>query len=359
MISSLLQACIAFSLTLLWIIILSPMAIRIGLVDAPNQRKQHEGEIPIVGGIAIFLTLIIAAALWGQADPSTPEKQTNALLPFLTAGGLLVVIGILDDRLQLTVLTRILAEVAVAVILVESLDLRLSNLGDLLGTGAIKLSGYLAYIFTVLVIFVVVNAYNMLDGMDGLLGIIVMITILAFHVFTGLEPGLISITVIASLTAFLVSNLGLVWFIPKSFLGDAGSKLLGLIVVALVLLVTSRQVGNDRIILPATALYLLGLPLFDMAFTTLRRLARRKSPVRADNTHIHHLLHMMGLSGRRSLLLIGSLGLIIPSLGLMLARAGVAESQQFGIFVGCFAIYCIVMSQAWHVAGRWGRRGSP
>ena len=359
MMSPLIQACIAFSLTLLWICILSPVAIRIGLVDAPNQRKQHEGEIPIVGGIAIFLTLIFAAALWGHTDPGTHEGQASALMPFLTAGGLLVIIGILDDRLHLTVLTRILAEVAVAVILVESLDLRLSNLGDLLGTGAIKFTGYIAYMFTVLVIFVVVNAYNMLDGMDGLLGIIVMITMFAFHVFTGLEPGLISVTVIASLTAFLVSNLGLVWFIPKSFLGDAGSKLLGLIVVALVLLVTSRQVGNDRIISPVTALYLLGLPLFDMAFTTARRAARGQSPVQADNTHIHHLLRLMGLSGRRSLLLIGSLGLIIPSLGLMLARADVAESQQFGIFAGCFAIYCIVMSQAWHVAGRWVRREWP
>lgn len=357
--TSLLQACIAFSLTLFWISILSPLAIRVGLVDAPNQRKQHEGEVPIVGGIAIFLTLIIAAALWGQADLSTPARQGGALVPFLTAAGLLVIIGILDDRLHLTVLTRILSEVAVAVILVESLDLRLSNLGDLLGTGAIKFSGYLAYIFTVLVIFVVVNAYNMLDGMDGLLGIIVMITMLVFHVFTGLEPGLISIIVIASLTAFLISNLGLVWFIPKSFLGDAGSKLLGLIVVALVLLVTARQVGNDRIIPPVTALYLLGLPLFDMAFTTMRRVARGQSPVRADNTHIHHLLQLLGLSDRFSLLLIGSLGLIIPLLGLMLARASVAENQQFAIFLGCFAIYCIAMSQAWHIAGRWSRRKKP
>ena len=152
--------------------------------------------------------------------------------------------------------------------------------------------------------------------------------------------------------AFLISNLGLAPSIPKSFLGDAGSKLLGFIVVALTLSVTSAQIGHVRYVQPITAVYLLGLPLFDMAFTTLRRVLKGKSPIRADNTHIHDLLRELGLSGKRALLLIGAAGASIPFMGLMLAKAGTPESYQFSILVGAFILYCVVMSQAWYVARR-------
>ncbi|MEQ9462525.1 MAG: MraY family glycosyltransferase [Haliea sp.] len=347
---ALLQATLAFCLTLFCIWALTPVAMWCGLVDAPNHRKQHAGSIPLIGGIAIYVALLVAALVWGQTQGKAQGLETHVINTFLAAGGMLVLLGVLDDRFHLSVFTRVLAEVAVALFLIESLDLRLASLGDLLGVGKVRLSDWLSYPFTVLVIFVVINAYNMLDGMDGLLGIIVLITIFAFHLLTGLPPGLITIVISAALVAFLISNLGLAPSIPKTFLGDAGSKLLGFIVVALTLSVTSQQVGQVRYVQPITAVYLLGLPMFDMAFTTLRRLFSGKSPVRADNTHIHHLLRELGLSDKRALLLIGSAGVSIPFLGLMLARANTPESYQFSILIGAFLMYCILMSQAWHIA---------
>lgn len=355
----LLQATLAFSLTLFCIWAFAPFAMRLGLVDAPNQRKQHKGHIPLVGGVAIYLALLSACIVWGQTHPGGLGDRTDVLILFMSAGGMLVVLGILDDRFHLSVFTRTMAEIGIALFLIESLDLRLANLGDIFGLGKIKLSDWLSYPFTVLIIFVVVNAYNMLDGMDGLLGIIILITLFGFHLFSGLPPGLITIVISSSLIAFLISNLGLAPFIPKSFLGDAGSKLLGFIVVALTLSVTSAQVGQVRHIQPITAAYLMGLPLFDMAFTSLRRILKGKSPVRADNTHIHHLMRKMGLSGRRSLLLIGSLGAAIPFLGLMLHRSGTPESFQFTILTGTFLLYCVVMSQAWYIAERLPARTPP
>tara|TARA_R110002094_G_scaffold7498_36_gene16860 strand:- start:1143 stop:2267 length:1125 start_codon:yes stop_codon:yes gene_type:complete len=347
---TLLQAALAFSLTLFCIWALAPVAMRLGLVDAPNHRKLHQGSIPLVGGLAIYLALLAVSIVGGQTDEGHHALRPDIVRVFLTAGGMLVVLGILDDRFHLSVFTRVLAEIGVALFLIESLNLRMANLGDLFGFGEIKLAPWLSYPFTALVIFMVINAYNMLDGMDGLLGVIVLITIFAFHLFSGLPPGLITIVISASLAAFLISNLGLAPFIPKCFLGDAGSKLLGFIVVALTLLVTSVQVGKIRYVQPITAIYLLGLPLFDMAFTTLRRVLDGKSPIRADNTHIHHLLRELGLSGKRALLLISSIGASIPFLGLMLAKAETPESYQFSILVGAFILYCIVMTQAWHVA---------
>jgi UDP-GlcNAc:undecaprenyl-phosphate GlcNAc-1-phosphate transferase len=193
----------------------------------------------------------------------------------------------------------------------------------------------------------------MLDGIDGLLSVMVLITIFAFHLFSGLEPGLITLTLAASLSAFLVSNLSLSPYIPKTFLGDAGSKLMGFIVVSLILTVTSAQVAGIKYIEPVTALYLVGLPLFDMVFITLRRAYSRTSPFRPDRTHIHHLMQALDISHRRTLTLIGAAGLLPPFIGLMLDNSGAATPQQFFIFLGLFAVYCLLMSQAWRVASRY------
>jgi UDP-GlcNAc:undecaprenyl-phosphate GlcNAc-1-phosphate transferase len=333
----LLQIASAFCLTLMLIAGLSRLAPRLGLVDTPDHRKQHAGDIPLVGGVAIMTTLIACAFFW-QDSASQIIGATS---------------GVLDDVRGVSVFTRTIVEVIVALIVIEGLDLIPRKLGNLFGTGTIIMPDWVAYPFTVVAIFGVVNAYNMLDGIDGLLSVMVIITILAFHVFTGLEPGLVTLSITASLAAFLVSNLSLSPYIPKTFLGDAGSKLLGFIVVSLILAVATRQVGGEKYIEPVTALYLVALPLFDMVFITVRRALVGRSPFAADRSHIHHLTQALDVGHRRSLLLIGCAGLAPPFIGLMLDRSGAATPQQFFIFLGLFAIYCLFMSQAWGIAARY------
>lgn len=264
----------------------------------------------------------------------------------------MVVLGVIDDRYHLSVFTRSVVEIFVALIILEGLNIRLSNLGNLLGSGVIRLSDWVAYPMNVILIFGIINAYNMLDGMDGLLSIISIITLLAFHLFTGIAPGLITIVIISSLVAFLISNLGLAPYIPKSFLGDAGSKFLGFLVVALILTATSSKIGEVKYITPVTAAYLVALPVFDMIFTIIRRVNERRSPIKSDKTHIHHLMKSLGLSRARSLWVVGSLGIAFPFLGLMLANSGASEYYQFYVLIGCFVLYCILMNQAWFIAGR-------
>ncbi|MEP1472114.1 MAG: hypothetical protein ABJK25_14155 [Halieaceae bacterium] len=343
------QALVAFISTLCAIYVLARLAPRLGLLDAPDHRKLHQGKIPLVGGIAIYLSLALGALLWGAASISI-LAEGGGLAVFMLAGGVLVVLGAVDDRHHVSVFTRVVVEIAVALILIEGLDLQVHHLGNLLGTGHITLPPELAYPFTVVCIFGVINAFNMLDGMDGLLGIMVLITLIGFHLFTVTPPGFVSVFIGASLLAFLVSNLKLSPYIPKTFLGDAGSKLLGFIVVSLILAASSAQIGGEKLIQPVTALYLIGLPLFDMVFCSLRRVYARRSPFGSDRTHIHHLMQQLGMSNRRSLLVIGAVGLSAPFLGLMLSRSGASAPYQFFIFLGCFVLYCVLMSQAWRVA---------
>jgi UDP-GlcNAc:undecaprenyl-phosphate GlcNAc-1-phosphate transferase len=349
---TLLQALIAFSSTLVLLRLLALAAPRLRLVDPPDHRKQHAGEIPLVGGLAIYGALLIGAVCWGDTGTDSLSSHGKPLGIFLLAGGILVVVGVIDDMRSMSVFFRIAAEVAVALLIIEGLDLRASNLGDLFGTGNVQMRGWLAYPFTVVCIFGILNAYNMLDGMDGVVAVISLITLLAFHLFTDTQPGFITVFLGASLVAFLVSNLDLWPAIPKTFLGDAGSKLMGLIVVTLILMVADADVAGLKVIEPVTALYLVGLPLFDMTFTTLRRVLRGRSPIQPDRTHIHHLMQALRLGDRRCLLIITTLGASSPALGLALAHSGAGTPYQFGIFLGLFVMYCVLMQQAWRVAER-------
>ena len=348
----LVQSITAFFCTLAAIVALAPLARKIGLVDLPTERKKYQDGVPLIGGLAIFIAFLAGALLWGAATDTSAVaiKGQSALGVLLGCSAFLVITGMLDDRFRLGVFVRIASEILVALTIIELLDLRLTWLGDLVGTGQIQMPPTVSYIFTVVAMFGLMNAFNMLDGIDGLLASLVITTVVGFHLFTATKPGLISLFILASLSAFLISNLKLSPIIPKSFLGDAGSKLLGFVVVCLLVGAASGQVGGPKLIKPATALYLVAVPLFDMVFTTLRRLIRKGSPFAADRSHIHHLFLDLGFSHRRALVIIITINLAATSLGLLLHRLDAPEYYQLGIFIGMFALYCLLASQAWIVA---------
>ncbi|MDB2365708.1 undecaprenyl/decaprenyl-phosphate alpha-N-acetylglucosaminyl 1-phosphate transferase [Luminiphilus sp.] len=342
------QTISAFCVTLISIVILAPLALRVGLVDEPSERKIHGRNVPLVGGIALLVSFLTGAIIWSEdAGFFLQINGNNAIVVLLSSSFFLVCTGILDDKFRLGVFLRVLSEIIVALFLIEALDLRLIELGNLLGTGTILMSPAISYCFTVLAIVGLINAFNMLDGIDGLLAMLVITTLLGFHIFTSTSPGLFSLYLMSSLAGFLVCNLSLTRLTPKCFLGDAGSKLLGFIVVCLLLSAASEQVGGEKLIKPATALYLVAVPLFDMVFTISRRVFRKLSAFKADRSHIHHLLLDLGYSDRRAMVLILSLNLAIVSLGLILHRLSAPEYYQMGIFIGCFLFYSLITSQAW------------
>lgn len=349
------QSLAAFFITIAAIVVGAPIARQWGLTDSPNARKRHQGEIPIIGGVAIFMSLALTGFFWGDANQSLITVNGNdALWVFMGCGAFLVITGMLDDRFHLGVFIRVMSEVLVAIAVIELLDLQVAYLGNLFGSGILKMGPSLSYAFTVIAIFGIINAFNMLDGMDGLLASLVITTVALFHVFTATQPGFVSLAVGAALLAFLVSNLNLAPVVPKTFLGDAGSKLLGFIVVCLLMAAASGQVGQVKLIQPVTALFIVALPLYDMVFTSLRRIIRKGSPFAADRSHIHHLMQDLGFSDRRALVIIVCIHSSVALIGLVLHRAGTPEYYQLSIFLGCFALYSLLSSQLWLVAKRLG-----
>jgi UDP-GlcNAc:undecaprenyl-phosphate GlcNAc-1-phosphate transferase len=313
----------SFVFSLLGILALRPLAVAVDLVDRPGGRKTHRGEVPIVGGLAMFLGLVLGVGLL-----NSPEINTSV---FLAPCALLVVVGLLDDRFDLSPWTRLTAHAAAAYALVAGTGLPITSLGDPFGSGAITLNQIGATIFTILAMVAAVNAFNMLDGMDGLAGTTAVISLsaLGYVAWSGgsFLPAQVAMITIASVCAFLVFNF------PTSrnrnircFMGDAGSTLLGF---TLAWICISVSQGAHAVVPPVTTLWIVALPLCELVWTTIRRMVKGNSPFRADSRHFHHLLLQAGLGVRGAFYVFVVLTTAFAFTGWLLWQAGVPEVISF------------------------------
>jgi len=338
----------AFLTTSVAIVFLCQLAPKLGLLDSPAGRKQHRCVVPLVGGIAIYISLLVGVLIWGgREEVLTLVSQRDAIPIFLLAAGMLVIGGVFDDRYPTGVTLKIATEVLAALIVIEALDFRMTYLGDLIGLGMIEMPAGISYAFTIIAIFGLVNAFNMLDGVDGLLGTLVLTTFGAFHIITGTSVTATAAYLSASVLAFLISNMSVTSWLPKCFLGDAGSRLLGFIAVCFLLSAASAQIGGSKVINPVTALFLVAIPLFDMVLVTLKRAQGGRSPFHADRSHIHHLLLNVGASQFSTVAVIVGANLAVAGLGLILHLQQVGEPYQMGIFSCLFLTYVFVVNWAW------------
>ena len=126
-----LTALTAFCFAFLAIKLFKPIAVDVGLVDKPNARKHHEGQIPLIGGISIFAAVLAASLLW---LPDTLELRM-----YLIASAMMVFIGALDDKYDLKVRIRIVGQIIIASLMIYGVGGYISNLGDLFAFGDIEL----------------------------------------------------------------------------------------------------------------------------------------------------------------------------------------------------------------------------
>ena len=150
-----------FLFSLVFIFFARIVAIKIGLVDKPNFRKKHVGLIPLVGGISVFFGICFAFYI---TEEYIPHKWL-----YIASAGLLVFIGALDDRFDISVKLRAGVQAIVAVVMMTAAGLKLESLGHAFGPWELVL-GPFGYIVTLFAVWAAINAFNMVDGIDGLLG---------------------------------------------------------------------------------------------------------------------------------------------------------------------------------------------
>lgn len=317
-------------------LLLVPLVIRIsrrnGWYDSTNDRKIHTGNIPRLGGVAIFLgfavgALVIVFRLGDYRGGSAPLEN----LVLCGAGVALVfAIGLIDDFRNIPALWKAFGQVVAALAVVAAgcviREIHVPFVGRTLELGAF------GYPITVLWIVGMSNAVNLIDGMDGLAGGVSLLAAGAFAVIGIIEGN-------AVLTLFALALLGgavgfLVFNLPpaKIFMGDSGSLLLGFVLATIPLMPFSSQTAGIAAIQPVTILF---IPILDTAAAIVRRLLRGEPIHAPDREHLHHKLLDLGLSTKQALAVIYGAAILLGAVGV------VYEYVSTGVAALVFAAICV------------------
>jgi len=315
-----------FSLAAVISAVLMPVARGVGWVDSPGARKRHHGPTPLVGGVAIFLAIVVSALFSGL------WQEYKALIAF---GAMSLVFGLYDDVRPLSAMSRLILQGVAAAMAVFAGGVLLHDVGNLLATGIVTL-GVLAVPVTIFCIVGVMNAMNMSDGMDGSAGGLALVTLLSMaYLAVGIRHAEFLLLVAAAVAGFMVLNMrSPVLRRAKIFMGDAGSLMLGGI-LAWFLIDLSQ--GPERAFSPVVALWLFALPLLDTVSLMILRVLKGRSPFSPGREHFHHILLRAGFSvGEAGSMLIG-LAVILAMVGVLGNELSIPEWTLFVAFIVLFA----------------------
>ena len=311
------------------------LAPRAGLMDYPGDRRRlHREAVPRIGGLAVFAGILASLAV---ASPLTLAQGYG-----LTGAALLVMVGALDDRYQLGARLRLLAQVGAGLLLTLGGGVVIPSLGNLLGGGPLPLGAW-ALPFTLLAIVGVINALNLIDGLDGLAAGVTAIALGSLLFFIPAASPLhgLLIATLAALLPYLACNLELCPGRCKVFLGDAGSMLLGYLIVWALIEASRAPAG----ITPVTALWLLAMPLMDTLAVIGRRWRAGRHPFSADRGHLHHLLARLFHDTRRALLVMLVVASLLAGMGLTGHAQALPEALMFFLALACFAGYLALLGR--------------
>lgn len=326
--------CIGFLVSLAMMLALRPIASHLGLVDVPGGRKTHSGEVPVIGGIAMFLGMLAAAL-----SVSVSWVGEAALL---VASALMVIVGAMDDRFEVAPYARIVAHIAAAVTLTMASGYTVESLGDLLGFGDVDL-GPVSFAFTVVAAIALINGFNMLDGLDGLAGGVALIALAGLsYYFVGSassSAAIVSLGLAGAICGFLIFNLPAKFNRSVlAFMGDAGSTLLGFVLAGLALVaIQPHRQGLP----PVVVLWLLPIPIIELFTSTIRRAVTGLSPMQADRGHFHHQLLEAGFSVKAVFILYLFVSSASAVAGIGMWKLGLGEPFLFYLFLGMSGIWLL------------------
>lgn len=321
--------------SMIWL--LQPVAHRFGLLDHPKGRKDHAAPTPVTGGLGIALAMLAVFAL------APTMALTTGKLAYILGGGLLLLVGLLDDRYDLRWWWRILAQVTAALVMVYLGGVRVEQLGPVFGLGDLSL-GYLSMPFTVFATVGLINAINMIDGVDGLSGSLVAAALLMLAAaawYAGNEGvAFVALAILGATLGFLMHNFPLPGR-PRArvFLGNAGSAFMGFSIAWIVFRLTQNP-GHP--VNPVLALWLIPIPVLDCLVLIVRRLRHGRSPFSADRNHIHHLMRDGGFTTVQLVLTLAGFSLLSGLAVGQAMRLDVPHPVLLGLFVLALAGWCLL-----------------
>lgn len=307
----------SLALSALATVIVKHLAFRFQVLDWPDGtgRKIHKKPMPLLGGLAIFFSYFLLLFLFAPRFLAG-NLDWRHLISFFLGALIIVVGGVLDDKKNLSPRKQIIFPL-LAVVAVLAGGIEIGRISNPFG-GYFDLSVWFLIGPALVVAWLLGMMYTtkLLDGVDGLVSGISAIGGLIIFLFTlttrYYQPdiALAAILLAGAATGFLIFN----WHPAKIFLGEGGALLLGYILGVLAI------ISGGKI---AIALLVMGIPIMDVAWTIIRRLAAGKNPFRtADKRHLHHRLLALGLSQRQTVFVFYSLALGFGLSGLFLQSRG-------------------------------------
>jgi UDP-GlcNAc:undecaprenyl-phosphate/decaprenyl-phosphate GlcNAc-1-phosphate transferase len=319
---SLVDFVIAFALSLIVSLAVTPLVIklakRFGFVDKPDYRKVHKKLMPRIGGLSI----VIGAT----AGLLYLNNLIMTLWPVLLGGAIIIIVGVLDDKLTLSPKAKLVGQIVAACIVVFA-DFKIDFITLPFVTERIYLGNF-SYVFGILWIVGITNAINLIDGLDGLAGgvsVIAMTTIATLAAMNGqfMVVGL-TVILIGGTIGFLFFN-----FNPaKIFMGDTGALFLGYCISIISLLGLYKSVTIFSLIVP---IIILAIPIFDTFFAIIRRILNKQSISAPDKSHLHHRLLAMGFSHRETVLIIYAIGAFFGLCAILFTKSTLWGASLFSI----------------------------
>ncbi|MBA6409113.1 MULTISPECIES: UDP-N-acetylglucosamine--undecaprenyl-phosphate N-acetylglucosaminephosphotransferase [unclassified Pseudoalteromonas] len=326
-----------FVIAFAMLFLMRKVARNIGLVDIPSGRKAHTGNIPLVGGVAICITIVH----YIYSHPGMINHE-NLFMLCITA---LTAIGVLDDKYDLSVKFRIIIQTAISIVMIYFAGAQMQSLGNMFGIGEIFLT-WLGPVITVFAVIGCINAFNMVDGIDGLLGGLSIVTFGSIAILLSLSGeqklSYLCILLVITMIPYIIMNLGLFGRARKVFMGDAGSMMIGFTVIWL--LIGASQNPGSPMIRPVTALWLIAVPLMDMVAIMIRRIKQKKSPFKPDREHLHHICQRIGCSPMQTLALICFIASVFASVGMLGEVYNIPEYYMFYCFLVVFCLYLYALA---------------
>jgi UDP-GlcNAc:undecaprenyl-phosphate GlcNAc-1-phosphate transferase len=306
---------------------------RSGLVDEPrDERRVHGTAVPRLGGVAIFLSVLVALASLLFRDNLLTQVLRTDLKPiavFLFCSMLVLLLGVYDDLRRTSATVKFLGLTAVA-ILFYSLGGRIEGL-SIPFVGQVTLHPVAGCVLTLVWLVGIANAFNLIDGIDGLAtgsALFSSMVLLTVSFIQG-KPSVavMALVLTGALAGFLRYN-----FNPASiFLGDSGSLFVGFALAALSLQGAQKASTAVAVAIPILAF---GLPVVDTGVTIARRFLSGKPLFQADREHIHHMLLARGWSQRRVALVLYSVSAAFGLLAMLFVNSGSALTAVVLFVVG-------------------------
>lgn len=283
------------------------LAITIGAVDQPNDRKVHKNVMPRLGGLAIIISFFVGFMLF---LPTTIEAW-----PILIGGLIITFTGLVDDLKELSAKMKLAGQLLAAIVtVIGGVQIEFITLPY----GQIVEFGYFSIPLTIIWIVGVINAINLIDGLDGLaagVSSIALLTISGMAVVMG-NPliALLGFILLGSTVGFLPFN----FYPAKIFMGDTGALFLGYMISVLSVMGLFKNVALFSLIVP---IIILGIPLLDTIFAVVRRVVQKKPLSSPDKLHLHHCLIKLGFTHRQTVILIYALSGYFSMAAIIFTRA--------------------------------------